>query len=104
MLHEDLKQIGVAPRTFPFKKGNDIVKLVGDGKIETAFLGDVQTVNTLVHTPTFAGVWVKEIFLPSSPRDYTQLETLKGKRRGYSAGSSSHLVLPRDSRQQNDRV
>ena len=95
ILRGDLKKLGLEMRTFAFRKGNDIVKFVGEGKIEMAFLGDMPTVNTLVRTPTWIAGLGKRNFSSIVSRDYAQIEALKGKRIGYSAGSSSHLVLLR---------
>lgn len=94
-LRADLKGLGLALRTFSFRKGNDMVSLMGAGRLEFAFLGDMPTVNTLVRTPTVIAGLGKRNFSSVVSRDFAQMEALKGKRIGYSAGSSSHLVLLR---------
>jgi ABC-type taurine transport system substrate-binding protein len=94
-LRSDLKGLGLALRPFSFRKGNDMVELLGGGKLEFALLGDMPTVNTLVRTPTAIAGLGKRNFSSVVSRDYSQIESLKGKRIGYSAGSSSHLVLLR---------
>lgn len=94
-LRADLKGLGLTLRPFSFRKGNDMVHLMGAGKLEFAFLGDMPTVNTLVRTPTAIAGLGKRNFSSVVSRDYAQMEALKGKRIGYSAGSSSHLVLLR---------
>ncbi len=94
-LRADLKGLGIELRPFSFRKGNDMVKLMGDGKLELAFLGDMPTVNTLVRTPTAIAGLGKRNFSSVVSRNFAQMESLKGKRIGYSAGSSSHLVLLR---------
>jgi ABC-type nitrate/sulfonate/bicarbonate transport system substrate-binding protein len=95
LLQSDLKAMGLELRTHSFRKGNDIVKFVGDGKIEMAFLGDMPTVNTMARTPVDVAGLGKRNFSSIVSREYGQLESLKGKRIAYSAGSSSHLVLLR---------
>jgi ABC-type taurine transport system substrate-binding protein len=95
MLRANLKGLGLELRSFNFRKGNDMVNLMGSGKLEFAFLGDMPTVNTLVRTPTAIAGLGKRNFSSVVSRDFSQIESLKGKRIGYSAGSSSHLVLLR---------
>ena len=95
LLREDLKKAGLTLRVFPFRKGNDMVNLVGNGKLGIAFLGDMPTVNTLVRTPAVIAGLGKRNFSSIVSRNYGQLEALRGKRVAYSGGSSSHLVLLR---------
>ena len=94
-LRADLKSLGMELRPFAFRKGNDMVKLMADGKLELSFLGDMPTVNTLVRTPTAIAGLGKRNFSSVVSRNFSQMESLKGKRIAYSAGSSSHLVLLR---------
>lgn len=94
-LRADLKALGLVLRPFNFRKGNDMVHLMGDGKLEFAFLGDMPTVNTLVRTPTAIAGLGKRNFSSVVSRNFAQMDSLRGKRIGYSAGSSSHLVLLR---------
>lgn len=95
LLRDELKQQNLTLRAFPFKKGNDIVKLVGNGKLEVAFLGDMPTVNTIASTPTSVVGLGKRNFSSIVARDFSRLDELKGRKIGFSAGSSSHLVLMR---------
>jgi len=95
ILKADLKQKGLSLRFYPFKKGNDVYRLVGNGKLEMAFLGDMPTVNSIITTPTVVIGLGKRNFSSVVSRDYTRLEELRGKKVAYSAGSSSHLVLLR---------
>lgn len=95
LLRQDLKKLGVELRVHPFRKGNDMVKLFGNGKLEWAFLGDMPTVNTLVRTPTVILGLGKRNFSSVVSHSASQIEGLRGKRIAYSPGSSSHLVLMR---------
>jgi ABC-type nitrate/sulfonate/bicarbonate transport system substrate-binding protein len=95
LLAAELKTKGISLRTFAFRKGNDVYKLVGNGKLEMAFLGDMPTVNAIATTPTVVIGLGKRNFSSVVARDYSRLEELRGKKIGYSAGSSSHLVLLR---------
>jgi ABC-type nitrate/sulfonate/bicarbonate transport system substrate-binding protein len=95
LLRQDLQRLGMTLRVHPFRKGNDMVKLFGGGKLEWAFLGDMPTVNTLVRTPTVIVGLGKRNFSSVVSHTATQIEGLRGKRIAYSPGSSSHLVLMR---------
>ncbi len=95
LLTAELKQKGIGLRTFSFKKGNDIYKLVGNGKLEMAFVGDMPTVNAIVTTPTVVIGLGKRNFSSVVAKGVSRLDELRGKKIGYSAGSSSHLVLLR---------
>ena len=95
LLHAGLKARGLTLRSFPFKKGNDMVNLVGQGKLEMAFVGDMPTVNTIIVGPTVVLGLGKRNFSSIVARNYERLDQLRGKRIGYSVGSSSHLVLLR---------
>lgn len=95
LLAAELGKKGVTLRTFAFKKGNDIYKLIGNDKLEMAFVGDMPTVNAVATTPTVIIGLGKRNFSSVVSRDYSRLEELRGKTVGYSVGSSSHLVLLR---------
>ncbi len=95
ILRAGLKDLGLQLRAFPFRKGNDIVGVMGGGKIEVAFLGDMPTVNSLIRTPICIAGLGKRNFSSIVSRSFSRIEELKGKRIGYSPGSSSHLVLLR---------
>ena len=95
LLRTELGKAGLELRSLPFRKGNDMVALLGQGRLDIAFLGDMPTVNTvLLGQAVIAGLG-KRNFSSIVSRDYGQIEGLRGKRVAYSAGSSSHLVLLR---------
>lgn len=95
LLRDDLKKRGLSLRTYSFKKGSDIYRLIGSGKLEMAFVGDMPTVNAIITTPTVVIGLGKRNFSSIVSSNYSRLEELRGKKVGYSAGSSSHLVLLR---------
>lgn len=95
LLRQGLQRLGMELRAFPFRKGNDMVKRLGEGRLEVAFLGDMPTVNTVMATPTYIAGLGKRNFSSIVSRRYSRLEELRGRRIGYSPGSSSHLVLLR---------
>jgi ABC-type nitrate/sulfonate/bicarbonate transport system substrate-binding protein len=95
ILRADLHKKGFRLRAQPFKKGNDIYRLLGNGKLDMAFLGDMPTVNAIVTTPTVVIGLGKRNFSSVVSRDYSRIEELRDKKVAYSPGSSSHLVLMR---------
>lgn len=95
LLAADLKKQGLQLKIFAYNKGPDIVRFVGGGKIEMAFLGDMPTVNTIASTPTLVIGLGKRNFSSVVSHEASRLEQLRGKKVGYAAGTSSHLVLLR---------
>jgi ABC-type nitrate/sulfonate/bicarbonate transport system substrate-binding protein len=95
LLHQELKQQGLTLRVFNFKKGNDIVQVATPDSFGMAFLGDMPTVNLSMKFPIAIAGLGKRNFSTVVARNFTRLEELKGHKIGYSAGSSSHLVLMR---------
>ena len=94
-LRAELKAGGYSLSTFPYRKGNDMVALMGDGKLEGAMLGDMPTINSAVRTPIAIVGLGKRNFSSVVSRGYSRIEQLRGKKMGYSPGSSSHFVLLR---------
>lgn len=95
LLQHDLQRLGLRLRVHPFRKGNDMVALLGHDKLEWAFLGDMPAVNALVRTPTAIVGLGKRNFSSVVSSTASQMDALRGKRIAYSPGSSSHLVLLR---------
>ena len=95
ILKQALEKKGIRLKIFNFKKGNDIVKASSPDSLAMAFLGDMPTVNLAMKFPIAVGGLGKRNFSSVVSRNYARLDELKGKRIGYSAGSSSHLVLLR---------
>lgn len=94
-LRKELKQQGLTLRIFSFKKGNDIVQAATADAFGMVFLGDMPTVNMSVKFPIAIAGLGKRNFSTVVARNFARLEELKGHKIGYSAGSSSHLVLMR---------
>jgi len=95
LLRQDLQQQGLTLRVFNFHKGNDIVESALADSFGMAFLGDMPTVNLSVKFPLAIAGLGKRNFSSVVAHDYARLEQLKGHKIGFSAGSSSHLVLMR---------
>ena len=98
ILRAELAEQGLELRVFGFKKGNDIVNVATPNAFGMAFLGDMPTVSVIVKFPVAIAGLGKRNFSSVVSRDFSRLEELKGRKIGYSAGSSSHLVLMRGLR------
>jgi len=101
LLVAELGRMNLSLRTFAFRKGNDMVQLIGNGRLEAAMLGDLPTVNSAVAAPISVVGLGKRNFSSIVAHDVQRVEELRGRQVGYSAGSSSHLVLLRGLRAAN---
>jgi ABC-type taurine transport system substrate-binding protein len=90
-----LAKHGISLKAFDFKKGNDVVSVANPDSFAMAFLGDMPTVNLAMKFPIAVAGLGKRNFSSIVSRNFGRLDELKGKRIGYSSGSSSHLVLLR---------
>lgn len=95
LLKSDLHKHGLTLRSFAFRKGNDIVQVSTPEAFQMAFLGDMPTVNLSQRFPLAIAGLGKRNFSSVVARNFGRLEELRGRKIGYSAGSSSHLVLLR---------
>lgn len=77
---------------FPFKKGNDMVDLMGT-RIQAAILGDMPTIRSAEKTGICIVGLSKQTFTSIVSRNVTLLANLKGKRIGFAEGSSAHHTL-----------
>lgn len=95
ILRDELKQLHLTLQVFSYRKGNDIVRSASEDGFGMAFLGDMPTVNLSTRFPIAIVGLGKRNFSSIVARDHARLEELKGRKIGYSPGSSSHLVLMR---------
>lgn len=95
VLREDLQQQKLRLQVLRFRKGADIVKVAQPDAFGMAFVGDMPTVNLAMKFPLAIAGLGKRNFSTVVARDANRLDELKGRRIGYSPGSSSHLVLMR---------
>ena len=105
ILRAELTKLGFDIQVSGFKKGNDMVQLIGStagaDRFDITFMGDMPTVNTLLRTPSYLLGLGKRNFSSIVSQNFSRLEELKGKRIAYSYGSSSHLVLLRGLKAEN---
>ena len=92
ILKQQLARRGYTLTTAPFRKGNDMVDLVGS-RLDAAILGDMPTIRVAVKTDICAVGLAKQTFSSVVGRKVTLLAQLKGKRVGYAEGSSAHSTL-----------
>lgn len=95
LLREALQLLQLRLQVFSYRKGNDIVRSATQDGFGMAFLGDMPTVNLSARFPIAIVGLGKRNFSSIVARDHSRLEELKGRKVGYSPGSSSHLVLMR---------
>lgn len=101
ILRDELQQQKLRLQVFGFKKGSDIVQVAQPDGFGMAFMGDMPTVNLALRMPLAIAGLGKRNFSTVVAWDVGRLDELKGRRIGYSPGSSSHLVLMRGLRSVN---
>ena len=92
ILKQQLARRGYSFTPVPFRKGNDMVDLFGS-RLDAGLLGDMPTIRLAVKTDVCAVGLVKQTFSSVVSYKVTLLAQLKGKRVGYSEGSSAHHTL-----------
>lgn len=93
VLREELAKQGQTLNTFAFRRGPDMVALVGGGRLAGALMGDMPTIATAIREPIWIVGLVKLTFSSVVSREEGVFERLKGKRIGYVEGSSAHHAL-----------
>jgi NitT/TauT family transport system substrate-binding protein len=92
ILKRALARHGCSLASLPFRKGTEMVELVGN-RLAAAFLGDMPTIRLAARTDICVVGLVKQTFSSIVSRKVVLLEQLKGKRVGYAEGSSAHHTL-----------
>ncbi|HBG06602.1 MAG: hypothetical protein A2075_10810 [Geobacteraceae bacterium GWC2_58_44] len=92
ILKDELARHGYSLAPVPFRKGNDMVELMGS-RLDAAFLGDMPTILLASRTEISVVGLVKQTFSSIVSRKVTLAAQLKGKRVGFAAGSSAHHTL-----------
>lgn len=93
VMRRDLAARHLTVNFVPYKKGNDMVSLVGGNLLEAAILGDMPTIRTAVRTNVRVIGLVKQTYTSVVGNHMTTPAQLIGKRIGYSEGSSAHHTL-----------
>ena len=92
VLKQQLARRGYSLILIPFRKGNDMVDLVGN-RVDAGLLGDMPTIRLAARTDICVVGLAKQTFSSVVGRKVTLLAQLKGKRVGYAEGSSAHHTL-----------
>lgn len=92
ILRRELERRGYSLKFVPFRKGNDMVGLIGN-RLSAGLLGDMPTITLAAKKDIVAVGLAKQTFSSVVSRKVTLLARLKGKRVGYAEGSSAHHTL-----------
>jgi NitT/TauT family transport system substrate-binding protein len=93
ILREELKSRDREIRFHPFYKGPDINFFVRRGDIEIATLGDTPAITIASTYDAILAALVKQGYSSLIARDRMQINELKGRKVGYTAGSTAHYNL-----------
>ncbi len=93
ILLQQLEKLGQPFRSFAFRRGPDIVKFLGKGRLEGGVLGDMPTITAAVQDEIDIVGIAKLTTSSVVSREQGLMEQLAGKRIGYVEGSSAHHAL-----------
>ena len=88
-----LEKLGQPFNTFAFRRGPDIVRFLGNGRLEGGLLGDMPTITAAVQGEIDIVGIAKLTTSAIVSREQGLIERLAGKRIGYVDGSSAHHAL-----------
>lgn len=92
ILKRELARRGHMVQFIPFRKGNDMVELMGKS-LSAGLLGDMPTIRMAARTEICVAGLIKSTFTSVVGSKVALSGQLKGKRVGYSEGSSAHHTL-----------
>ncbi len=93
ILRERLAVLGQPLQTHPFRRGADMLSLLGDRRLEAGLLGDMPTLLAAASGHIAIVGLAKRSPTAIVARGQTQLRGLRGKRVAYVAASSAHQTL-----------
>lgn len=93
VLLKALGELGMEIRLQPFMKGADINFFMKRGDVEVAMAGDMPVITIAAETGITVTALAKRGFSSIVSRGYLQISELKGKRIGYTEGSTAHYAL-----------
>ncbi|MDZ4163559.1 MAG: hypothetical protein U1C55_00360 [Smithellaceae bacterium] len=96
ILRGELKGRGSEIRFHPFYKGADINFFVRNGEIEVATLGDAPAIAIASSYDAILVALVKQGYSSLIARERMLINELKGRKVGYTAGSTAHYIPLRD--------
>lgn len=88
-----LAALGQPLKTHDFRRGADMVALLGEGRLEAGLLGDMPTILSAATGATLVVGLVKQSATALVARGDWQVQGLAGKRIGYVEASSAHHTL-----------
>lgn len=93
IMGERLAKLGQPFNAYAFRRGPDIVKFLGKGRLEGGLLGDMPTIAAAVQDDIDIVGIAKLTTTSVVARGQELMERLAGKRIGYVEGSSAHHAL-----------
>ena len=93
ILRRTLEKLGRPLLAHPFRRGADMIGLIGDQRLDAGLLGDMPTIlSATTGTSVIVGL-VKQTSTALVARDNFQVQQLRGKRIGYVEASSAHHTV-----------
>ncbi|QWV97392.1 ABC transporter substrate-binding protein [Geomonas nitrogeniifigens] len=92
ILRRELAASGYSLKLVPFRKGNDMVDLIGTS-LSAAIVGDMPAIRMAIRSDVCMVGLTKKTFTSVVARNISLLAQLKRKRVGYPEGSSAHHTL-----------
>jgi ABC-type nitrate/sulfonate/bicarbonate transport system substrate-binding protein len=93
LLGARLKALGHPLASHAFRRGADMVPLIGDQRLEAGLLGDMPTILSAATGASVIAGLVKQSSTALVARGQLQVQALAGKRIGYIEASSAHHTL-----------
>lgn len=93
IMRQQLDKLGQPFNAFSFRRGPDIVRFLGNRRLEGGLLGDMPTISAAVQNEIDIVGIAKLTTSSIVSREQGLIERLAGKRIGYVEGSSAHHAL-----------
>ena len=93
LMNEALAKLGTPLRSHSFRRGADMIPLLGDQRLEAGLLGDVPTILAASRGDVWIIGLVKQTSTSIVAKGEIQVRNLAGKRIGYVDTSSAHHTL-----------
>ncbi|MBF0481216.1 MAG: ABC transporter substrate-binding protein [Desulfovibrionaceae bacterium] len=95
VLTEQLSELGLDPRFFPFLKGADINAYLVSGRLDAMVGGDMPALTAAAQADVVVAALVNQGFISIMAKRRMQLAELRGKTLGCAFGASAHFALLR---------
>lgn len=93
IMAQALSKLGTPLKTYPFRRGADMLALIADQRLEAGLLGDVPTILAAANGSASIVGLVKQTSTSIIAKGETQVRELAGKRIAYVETSSAHHTL-----------